>query len=277
MAFAYKSMNYKVGTLLEKERLTDKIFRMKLHHPQIASKVRAGQFILLLMDERSERVPFAVSDWSGEDGWIEFAFEVVGYSTRRLSEVEPGYEFLNVAGPLGNPVEVEGGIDVCVVAEGVGISEAYAVARAFREAGCAVRSVLGADRESELFYLDKVGSVSDEVFLCTKDGKWIPERLREVMEAKRPDLVYTVGKVETMKAVSELTKELGVRTLASLRPIMLCGIGICGSCRVKVGGKIRLTCLDGPSFDAHQIDFDELMARMGMFKEEEHVVSEAMK
>jgi len=271
-------MNYEVGDLLEKERLTDKIFRMRIHDPPIASKVRAGQFILLLMDDRSERIPFAVSDWGREDGWIEFVFKVVGYSTKRLSEVEPGYRFLNVAGPLGNPIKVEGGIDVCVVAEGVGISEAYAVARAFREAGCTVRSILGADEESELFYLDKVGSVSDEVFLCVKEGaKWIPERLREVVEARRPDLVYTVGKVETMKAVSELTKELEVRTLASLRPIMLCGMGICGSCRVKVGGKIRLTCLDGPSFDAHQIDFDELLARMGMFKEEERVVSEVMR
>lgn len=271
-------MEYESGTVLEKEQFADRIFRIRLHHPPIASKVKAGQFLLLLMDERSERIPFAISDWSG-DGWIEFVFDAVGYTTKRLSHIRPGYKFLNVAGPLGNPVEVGGGLDVGMVAEGIGISEAYAVARAFREAGSGVRSILGVKTASRLFYLDKMGSVSDEVFLCSEDGTVgekgsVTDLLERVIKSRKPDFVYMVGSVGMMKVVSELTSEYGIRTMASLRPLMLCGIGICGTCRVKVGGKIKLVCMDGPAFDAHQVDFDELIKRMGMFREEEvHILS----
>jgi ferredoxin--NADP+ reductase len=269
---------YRYGQILKKAQLAPSTKLIRIYHPRIARKVQAGQFFILVADERSERIPLTAAEWSAEEGWIEVIFLEVGYSTKKLGMLPEGYVLMNLMGPLGNPTEVESGIKVAVVGGGVGIANAFPVARAFKEKGCEVHSILGARSADRFFYVDKIRSVSDKLYLCTDDGSlgrkgFVTEQLKDLLESgEKYDLVYAVGPTIMMKVVADVTRPFGVKTIASLNPIMMCGMAMCGVCRVTIGGKVMFACFHGPEFDAHQVDFEELLARLSMYRKEEQLM-----
>lgn len=266
------------GEIIKKEHLAESTTLMRIYHPKIAKKVKAGQFFIVVADEKSERIPLTAADWDREEGWIEMVFLEIGYSTKKLGMLPEGYVLMNLVGPLGNPTHVEGYKKVAIVGGGVGIANTYPVARAFRERGTEVHTILGARSADRLFYVEKLRGVSDKLYICTDDGSvgrkgFVSDQLKDLLDSgEKFDLVFTVGPAIMMKVVSELTKAYEVKTVASLNPIMLCGMGMCGVCRVTVGGQIRFACFHGPEFDAHQVDFNELLARLAMYREEEQVM-----
>lgn len=266
------------GEIIKKERIADSTVLMRIYHPKIARKVQPGQFFIVIADEKSERIPLTAADWSREEGWIEAVFLEVGYSTKRLGMLPEGYVLMSLTGPLGNPTHIEGYRKVAVVGGGVGIAGIYPVARAFKRNGAEVHSILGARSANRLFYVEKLRSVSDKVYICTDDGSmgrkgFVSDQVKDLLDAgEKYDLVYLVGPAIMMKVVSEVTKPYGVKTIASLNPIMLCGMGMCGACRVRVGGEVNFACFHGPEFDAHLVDFDELLARLAMYREEEQLM-----
>lgn len=261
--------------VLRKERLASTVYLIEVEAPLVAGRNKPGQFIVLRVNERGERIPLTIVDSSPERGSITLIFQVVGKTTRLLSELSEGDYVLDVVGPLGKPTEIERYGTVALVGGGVGIAEIYPEAKAFKAAGNEVIGVIGA-RTAELLILEEeLRRVCDELYVATDDGSrgqrgFVSDALKRLIEeGKKIDLVYAVGPTMMMKAVSSLTKPYGIKTLVSLNPIMLDATGMCGACRVKVGGEIKFACVDGPEFDGHLVDFDLLMARQRMYLEEE--------
>lgn len=252
---------------------------IEVEAPLVAGRNKPGQFIVLRVNEKGERIPLTIVDSSAERGSIALIFQVVGKTTRLLSELNEGDCVLDVVGPLGKPTEVKRYGTVALVGGGVGIAEIYPEAKAFKAAGNEVLGIIGA-RTAELLILEEeLRQICDEVHVATDDGSrgqrgFVSDVLKRLMEERRIDLVYAVGPTLMMKAVSNLTKPRGIKTLVSLNPIMLDATGMCGACRVKVGGEIRFACVDGPEFDGHLVDFDLLMARQRMYLEEEKMALE---
>ena len=265
--------------VLRKERLASTVYLIEVEAPLVAGRNKPGQFIVLRVNEKGERIPLTIVDSSAERGSIALIFQVVGKTTRLLSELNEGDCVLDVVGPLGKPTEVKRYGTVALVGGGVGIAEIYPEAKAFKAAGNEVLGIIGA-RTAELLILEEeLRQICDEVHVATDDGSrgqrgFVSDVLKRLMEERRIDLVYAVGPTLMMKAVSNLTKPRGIKTLVSLNPIMLDATGMCGACRVKVGGEIRFACVDGPEFDGHLVDFDLLMARQRMYLEEEKMALE---
>jgi ferredoxin--NADP+ reductase len=267
--------------ILNKKELAGDITQVEVEAPVIAQKARAGQFVVLVIDEKGERIPLTLADWDKEKGTIALIFQKVGFSTKRLGTLNPGDNIEHILGPLGHPTEVENTGTVACIGGGVGIAEVYPVARAFKEAGNRVMGIIGARSKDLLILEDKMQKVCDELFITTDDGSYgrggfvtdVLKGLLEVVEksthTKYPDLVYAIGPVPMMKAVSELTRNYGIKTIVSLNPIMVDATGMCGSCRCSVAGNTVFGCVDGPDFDAHQVDFDELEKRLKLFKNNE--------
>jgi ferredoxin--NADP+ reductase len=251
----------------KKELTKDSVYEFEVEAPEIAAKALPGQFILLRAAEEGERIPLTIADPNKEKGTIDLIFQVVGKTTALLKRLEAGDEILDLVGPLGNPSHIEKVGTVVCVGGGTGIAVLYPTAKAFKEAGNRVISVVGARSKDLLILEEKMKSISDEVVVCTDDGSYgirglVTDGLKKVMEKHKDiQLAVSIGPVIMMKAVSEFTKPFNIKTVVSLNPIMVDGTGMCGGCRVTVGGVTKFCCCDGPEFDGHQVDFDELMKR----------------
>ncbi|MBQ9358398.1 MAG: sulfide/dihydroorotate dehydrogenase-like FAD/NAD-binding protein [Abditibacteriota bacterium] len=257
-----------------KRRISDTITEIEVYAPLVAAAAKPGQFVMICRDEKGERIPLTISGADRKKGTINVIFQAVGRSTIELSRVREGDPVMSVAGPMGHPSEVDGLGRVAVIGGGVGTAIAYPVAKAMKEHGNEVTVIIGA-RTKELFFLiDEIEAFADRLMLITDDGSsgrkgLVTDLLKELLEEKALDRVLCIGPLPMMRAVSSLTKEYGVPAIASLDPIMIDGTGMCGCCRVTVGGKVRYTCVDGPEFDAHQVDWDELKKRKSYYFEEE--------
>ncbi|BER92360.1 MAG: sulfide dehydrogenase subunit beta [Candidatus Atribacteria bacterium] len=260
--------------ILEKQVLTPEIKLMVIDAPRVARKAKAGQFVILRINDQGERIPLTIADFDPKKGTVTIIFQEVGKTTMMLGEMEAGDTILDFVGPLGKEMEEKNFGHVVCVGGGVGIAPTFPKARALKEAGNKVTSIIGARTASMLFWEDKMREVSDKLYVTTDDGSYgekgfVTTVLERVLEQEKVDLVIAVGPVMMMKMTSLLTKKHGVPTLVSLNPIMVDGTGMCGCCRVSVNGQCKFTCVDGPIFDGHAVDFDELLSRQRIYLEEE--------
>jgi ferredoxin--NADP+ reductase len=267
--------------IIDKEDLAKEITKIIVEAPVIAQKAKAGQFVVLVVDEKGERIPLTLADWDREKGTITLIFQKVGFSTKRLGTLNSGDNIEHILGPLGHPTEIKNFGEIFSIGGGVGIVEVYPVSRVFKEAGNRIMGIIGARSKDLIILEDKMQKVCDELFITTDDGSYgragfVTDILKELLEVveksthtKYPALVYAIGPVPMMKAVSELTRNYGIKTIVSLNPIMVDATGMCGSCRCTVAGKSVFGCVDGPDFDAHQVDFEELAKRLKLFKNQE--------
>jgi ferredoxin--NADP+ reductase len=260
-----------------KSGLAPGITRFEVEAPRIARRARPGQFVIVRVDEQGERLPLTIAERHPERGTIAIVFQAVGYSTRQMAAMEVGDSLADVLGPLGQPTEIKRHGRVVCVAGGLGIAFMYPEMVGFAEAGNQIIAILGARSKDLLFYLDEIRALSAECHLCTDDGSagrhgLVTDVLRELLEkGERYDYCIATGPLPMMKAAVALTKQWNLPTLVSLDPIMVDGTGMCGACRVTVGGEVKFACVDGPDFDGHLVDFDELAKRKRAFAEEEEV------
>jgi ferredoxin--NADP+ reductase len=264
-----------VNEILENNILAENINQYLISAPQIARRRKAGQFVIVRIDEKGERIPLTIADADPEQGTITLVVQSVGKSTTQMSALMPGDTLLDVVGPLGSPTHIKNFGTAVVIGGGIGIAPAHPIAQALKQAGNTVISILGARNQSLLVMEEDMRRTSDEVLICTDDGSYgqkglVTDALGGLIAAGRQvDFVFAVGPVIMMKFVSKLTKEHHIPTMVSLNPIMVDGTGMCGGCRVTVDGKTRFACVDGPDFDGHLVDFDELMKRQAFYKEQE--------
>jgi ferredoxin--NADP+ reductase len=264
-----------MNEIVFKEELAPEIKRVKIMNPLIAKKSKSGQFVILRVERDGERIPLTLIDWDPKDGTITLVFKEVGASTRKLGRLEVGDIIYDLVGPLGNPGEIAYYGRVCIVGGGVAIASAYERARRLKDAGNSIVAVIGAKTAKSLIYREEFRRLSDELYITTEDGSegvegYVSDVFTELLNSgRRFNLVYAVGPVGMMKAVSEATKPYDIRTIVSLNSLMVDGTGMCGCCRVTVGGRTMFTCVDGPEFNAHLVDFEELEAKLGMYSEEE--------
>ncbi len=261
--------------ILSKRKLNDLVTMMEIEAPLIAKKAKAGQFIIFRVDEHGERVPLTIADTDVESGSVTIIFQAVGKATLLLAQKEPGESILDFVGPLGKPSDLTGYKRACVIGGGVGCAIAYPSAKALFNEGTKVDIIAGFRNKDIVILEDEMNKVADNVYITTDDGSYgykgfVTTKLKELInEGNKYDLVIAIGPVPMMKFVSELTKEYGIETKVSLNPIMIDGTGMCGGCRVKVGGETLFACVDGPEFDGHDVDFDELMLRNASYRTEE--------
>lgn len=268
--------------IVYKKVLDPKITRFSVEAPDVARARKPGQFVILRLDEEGERFPLTIVDSDDEVGTIDLIVQDAGYSTHILSNMEVGDEIRDVLGPLGNPTEVENfGIVVCV-GGGVGTALLYPIAKGMKEAGNYVISLIGARTKELILLEEEMQEVSDEVVVTTDDGSYGIHGFGSTVldgwlkEGKEIDRVVAIGPVLMMRAVANVTKSHNVKTIVSLNPIMVDGTGMCGGCRVTVGDEIKFACVDGPEFDGHLVDFEELMTRQSFYKEDEQCRLEAV-
>jgi len=263
--------------IVEREEMAQgTVVKNVLEAPKIAKKAKPGQFVILRANETGERIPLTMADTDPEKGTITIIYQVVGKSTALFKTLQVGEGYLDVAGPLGQPTHVEkvDGLVICV-GGGTGTAVVHPITKGFKEAGNKVVAIIGSRTKDLLILEEEMGRASNELKVCTDDGSYghhgfVTEVLKEYLEGEeKVALVVAAGPVPMMKFLSLMTKEYGVKTLVSLNSIMIDGTGMCGGCRVSVGGKNRFTCVEGPEFDAHQIDFDELMQRLTAYGEME--------
>lgn len=270
--------------IISKEALAKDVFKITITAAQIAKKAQAGQFVVVIIDEKGERIPLTLADWNKEKGRVTLIFQKVGFTTERLALLNQGDEIMHLLGPLGHATEVKKLGTVVCIGGGVGIAEIYPVSRALKAAGNRVISIIGA-RTKELLILEKeMKETSDELFIATDDGsygrkgfvtdilKGLLSTIENSTHAQYPGLVYCIGPVLMMKVVAKVTRSYQIKTIASLNPIMVDATGMCGSCRCTVAGKTVFGCVDGPDFDAHEVNFDELIKRLNLFKSQESLL-----
>ena len=261
--------------ILLKQDLVPNIHLLKIEAPAVAKKAQPGQFIIIRIDEVGERIPLTIADWDEEEGSITVVFMEVGTTTRRLAQLETGDFIANFVGPLGLPSHIEKLGTVVCVGGCYGIASMMPIARAMKEAGNKVISVIEARSKYLLFWQERLSSVSDQLIITTGDGSyaakgWISERLKEIVDGgDKVDLVVANGCTYMMMLCAETTRPFGIKTIVHLNPIMVDGTGMCGCCRVAVGGETKFACVDGPGFDGHQVDWDLLLARRGIYLGEE--------
>lgn len=261
--------------ILKKEELVQDIHIMDISAPRIASKAQPGQFIILRIDEKGERIPLTIADFDRDKGTITVIFMVVGKTTMQLASLKAKDELLDFVGPLGLPSEIEKFGTVLLVGGGVGVAPVYPQARAFNEAGNRVISIIGARNADLLIWEDKMQDVSDEMFITTDDGTkghhgFVTDIVKQILESdEKVDRVVAIGPPVMMRAVAGVTAPFKVKTVVSLNSIMVDGTGMCGACRVLVGNETKFACVDGPEFDAHLVDFTLLMNRLAMYQPEE--------
>ena len=258
--------------ITEKRYLNPTVVRMSISAPLVAKKAEPGQFIILRTDENGERIPLTVADFDRDAGTVTIIFQIVGATTEKLARKEVGDTLPDFAGPLGRATETDNLKKVAVVGGGVGCAIAFPVAKKLHELGCTVHSVVGFRTKELVILEDEFRAVSDKFVLMSDDGSvgekgLVTNALQKLLDnGESYDEVIVIGPLVMMKFVCKLTKEYGVKTIASMNPIMIDGTGMCGGCRLTVGGKTVFACVDGPEFDGHLIDFDEAMARSTMYK-----------
>jgi glutamate synthase (NADPH/NADH) small chain len=262
--------------ILKKECLAPGITRFEIAAPLIARTVKPGQFVVVRADDYAERIPLTVADHDLEQGSITLIVQVVGVSTRKMDKLNVGDVFLDVVGPLGRPTEIKKIGTVLCIGGGVGAAPVYPITKGFKNAGNRVLSILGAKSKEMLILEKEMRAVSDDLYITTDDGTegrrgFVTDELRRMIEENtKIDLVVAIGPGIMMKAVSDVTRPLGIPTMVSLNSLMVDGTGMCGGCRIRVGDETKFVCVDGPEFDGHQVDFSELLKRSGMYAREEH-------
>jgi len=264
-----------MNKIIEKKQLSDEVFKIKVETQLIAEECLPGQFIILQVSEDGERIPLTIADSDKEYGTVTLIFQAVGRTTHLLAELKEGDRILNLVGPLGKPTHVEKVGTVVGVGGGIGVAPLYPIAKAMKAAGNKLIVIIGA-RQKELVILEEeMKALADELIICTDDGSYgrkalVTAPLKEICEAgERPDLVMAIGPPIMMKFCAETTRPYKIPTVVSLNTIMVDGTGMCGGCRVTVGGKTQFVCVDGPEFDGHLVDFDNMMQRLRSYKEHE--------
>jgi NAD(P)H-flavin reductase len=262
--------------IVAREDYSDVTYMLEVRHPMMAKAARPGQFVIVMAHENGERIPLTIADFDRERGTITLVAQAVGKTTREMQrDCRVGSALFALAGPMGHPSPIDGAKKVVCVGGGLGVAPIFPQARAFKENGAYVIGVLGFRTKSLVFWEEKFRKVCDELILCTDDGSvgikgLVTEGIRLAIE-KHGDIdeVVAIGPPIMMKASAEATRPHGIKTMVSLNPIMVDGTGMCGGCRVKVGGEVRFACVDGPDFDGHQVDFADLMTRLRRFTDEE--------
>ncbi len=274
-------------TVLSKDIPAKDVCALTIEAPQIAAKAQAGQFVVIMVNEQGERIPLTLAQWNSLKGTITIIFQVCGYTTKTLAALPVGASLAHVLGPLGRPTRLENYGTVIAVAGGVGVAEILPVSRAFKAAGNRVVGIVGARSQGLLILEDQMRSTCDELHVATDDGSsgqkgFVTDILRGILDRRtgapadrRINLVYAIGPVRMMQAVAELTRPCGLKTIVSLNPIMVDATGMCGACRCTVDKKTVFACVDGPDFDAHQVDFAELEKRLGVFRSQEQTAYHA--
>lgn len=261
--------------ILSTRAITDDIKIFDLYAPMVARRCEPGQFLIIMTTEAGERIPLTIADFDHGKGTVEIVFQEVGKSTAQLGKMKAGDRLYAVVGPFGHPSEIKGHKKVITVGGGIGIAPVYPIARGYKESGAHTINIIGAREKKLLIYEEKMRAVSDELIVCTDDGSYgrkalVTEPLKELLEKDRNvDVCLAIGPPIMMKFVSETTRPFGVKTIVSLNSVMIDGTGMCGGCRVDVGGDTFFTCVDGPEFDGHKVDFELLMSRQSMYKNEE--------
>jgi len=264
-----------MNKVLYKERLSDEVFRMRIEAPLIAKERHPGQFVIIQIDtDYGERIPLTIADADPEEGSITIIFQTVGNTTHRLARIEVGQSIENVLGPLGQPTHIEKFGKVVCVGGGIGVAPMHPIAQGMKHAGNEVKIIMGARNRELLIMEEDMNRIADELIICTDDGSYgrkalVTEPLKELCETWKPDLVVAIGPPIMMKFCAETTRPYGIYTIVSLNTIMIDGTGMCGGCRVSVGGETKFVCVDGPEFDGHLVDFDNMMLRLGTYKERE--------
>lgn len=266
--------------ILRKELLAPNIYRMDIEAPRVAHSAKPGQFIIVRLDEEGERIPLTIADYDAKEGWVTIVTQTVGFSTKKLCSMNVGDQLADFAGPLGRPSdfvkedpEVLRSKKILFVAGGVGTAPVYPQVKWLSEHGVKADVIIGAKNKDTLIFVDKMKAVAGNVYIATDDGSegfhgMVTDLMRYLIdkEGKKYDEVIAIGPMIMMKFVCKTTLEYGLKTIVSLNTLMVDGTGMCGACRVTVDGKTRFTCVDGPEFDGHQVDFDEAMRRQGMYK-----------
>ena len=264
-----------MSSIVSKTNLSDSVVRMDILASEIARKRKAGQFVILKVNEQGERIPLTIVESDGEKGTITIIFQIVGKTTALMAALKVGDEIQDVQGPLGNPTEVENFGHVVCIGGGVGVGVIYPITKALKEAGNRVTSIIGARTKSLIILEEDMKAASNELIVTTDDGSYgvhgfVSNVLQKIIDdGEKIDHVYAIGPVPMMKAIANLTRPYGIKTIVSLNAIMVDATGMCGACRVAVGGKTKFTCVDGPEFDGHQVDFDLLTNRLRMYCEQE--------
>ena len=257
-----------------KEELTPNAYRYTVKAPRISKKAKPGQFVILRVDERGERIPITITDSAPEKGTIDMVFAEVGKSSKKLGRLRQGEEILNLSGPLGNETKIENYGDILCVGGGVMVAALLYQMKALKDAGNSITSIIGARNEEHLFWLDRVKEYSDKVYIATDDGSEGYSNLEfmdEVLDNGDYKHAFTIGPTSMQRMVSEITRPYNIPTTVNLFPIMVDGTGMCGACRVTVGGETKFACVDGPDFDGHKVDFDELLSRMRFYNPNEKI------
>lgn len=266
--------------IVRKKELNSAVTLMEIEAPFVAKKAKAGQFIIFRVDDKSERVPLTIAGYDREKGTVSIIFQKVGFATIALGSLNEGDYIQDFVGPLGKATEVEGKKKVCVVGGGVGCAIALPSAKAFKEAGAEVTVIVGFRSKDIVILEDEFKEVADRLILMTDDGTYgrhglVTQPLQEMLEAGETfDEVLAIGPIPMMKFVCKTTEPFGTHTMVSLNPIMVDGTGMCGGCRVTVGGETKFACVDGPEFDGHKVDFAELMNRNSLYRDREAEVKE---
>lgn len=269
--------------ILEKQNLAEGIWLMKIHAPRVARSAQPGQFVIVRTDETGERIPLTISDYDPEQGSVTIVTQALGVSTRKICALEAGDSLADFAGPLGRPSDFVAepldelrGKRILFVAGGVGTAPVYPQVKWLHDHGVEADVIIGAKNKDMLIYTDAMRAVASELYIATDDGSegfrgLVTDLIKELIDkqGKRYDVCVAIGPMIMMKFVALTTKAYGLKTVVSLNALMVDGTGMCGACRVTVGGKTRFTCVDGPEFDAHEVDFDEAMRRQGMYRTQE--------
>ncbi|HEX2927402.1 MAG TPA: sulfide/dihydroorotate dehydrogenase-like FAD/NAD-binding protein [Ruminiclostridium sp.] len=261
--------------IVKKQVLNPSVVLMSIDAPLIAKKAEPGQFIILRISEGGERIPLTIADYDRENGTVTIIYQVVGKTTKVLAEMNEGDSLMDFVGPLGTASHLEGYKKVAVIGGGLGTAIAYPQAKKLHSLGAEVHSITGFRNKDLIILEDQMEKVSDKLVVATDDGSngnkgFVTNMLKQLIdEGNKYDLVIAIGPLIMMKAVSNLTREYGIKTLVSMNPVMIDGTGMCGGCRLTVGGKTRFACVDGPDFDGHEVDFDEAMRRQNMYKRQE--------
>lgn len=252
--------------ILENRQLNPSVFLMKIDAPRISSKIKPGQFVILRIDEVGERIPLTVADFDEKEGTISLIVQAIGKTTIKLSKCQSGSFLSDVVGPLGKATEFDDAKRVCVVGGGVGCAIAYPSAKFLFKHGCKVDIVAGFRNQELIILEDEMKKISQNIRIMTDDGSngnkgFVTDALQDLLQENKYDLVITIGPVRMMQAICDMTKEREIKTIVSLNPLMIDGTGMCGGCRVTIGDGVRFACVDGPDFDGHLVDFDNLIHR----------------
>ena len=261
--------------IIDTYELGPKMHYMLMDAPLIAAKAQAGQFVIIRVSEKGERVPLTIADYDRVNGTVTLVFQEAGKTTCALGAMKKGDFLHDLLGPQGNPTEVEKFGHAVVIGGGIGVAPVYPLARALKEVGNKVTSIIGYRSKDYIFWEDKMRAASSQLIIATNDGSYgkkgfVTEMLKNIMDSGEVvDIVFAIGPPVMMKAVCDMTREKKLKTIVSLNSLMVCGMGMCGACRVSVGEKTKFTCMDGPDFDGHQVDFPLLMKRLETYKAEE--------